>query len=68
MTKQIFFIGTPLLIFIMGIFLVGGYVMNIVNIFSLDFKAPYKAEILRISGVFIPPVGMIEGYIKIEDN
>jgi hypothetical protein len=38
-----------------------GYVLNIVDLFKLDFQAPYKAEALRATGIFIPPLGVIEG-------
>jgi len=45
-----------------------GYALNIVKIFSYDFKAPYKAEIIRIGSAFIAPVGVVVGYIDVKDN
>ena len=44
-----------------------GYVSNIVKLAQCDFKAPYKAEVIRIVGIF-PPVGAIVGYINIKDG
>ncbi len=48
----------------LGIF---GYIRNIVKLTKLDFKEPYKAEIIRTIGL-IPPVGAITGWINIEDK
>lgn len=58
-----FFIGIVLL-FLAG---TAGYVMNIVKIFGTDFASPYKAEVIRAVGVFVPPVGAIAGWFTIED-
>lgn len=44
-----------------------GWILNIVKLTKLDFKAPYKAEVIRIIGI-TPPVGGIVGYLKITDN
>lgn len=38
-----------------------GYVKNVIDFFELDFKAPYKAEILRGIGLVVGPLGIIEG-------
>ena len=45
-----------------------GYISNIVKLISLDFKAPYKAEVIRLAGVLVPPVGVIVGYLTIKDG
>ena len=46
---------------------VGGYVLNIVKLFQCDFKAPFKAEIVR--GVSIPlGIGCIVGWLDIDDG
>lgn len=45
-----------------------GYVSNAVQFFELDFQAPYRAEVLRGVGLFIPPVGIFEGYMTIKDG
>lgn len=44
-----------------------GYVRNIVLLTRLDFKAPYKAEVVRSIGLF-PVVGAITGWVTIKDN
>ncbi len=43
-----------------------GWCLNIYKLVHLDFKAPYKAEIIRTAGLF-PIVGAITGYIDIQD-
>jgi hypothetical protein len=45
-----------------------GYVNNIVKLTKTDFASPYKAEVLRTTGVFLPPVGVIMGYCNINDE
>ena len=45
-----------------------GYINNIVQFSRLDFKSPYKAEVLRGVGIVMPVVGVVEGYMKIEDK
>ena len=44
-----------------------GWLMNLYTFLHLDFKTPYKAEIVRGIGI-IPIVGMITGYMTIEDK
>lgn len=38
-----------------------GWVMNIVYLWGCDFDPSYKAEILRIIGIFVPPIGIFLG-------
>lgn len=45
-----------------------GWCINIVKFCSCDFKAPYKAEILRGVSIPVAPLGGIIGYMKIEDK
>lgn len=45
-----------------------GYVANIVSLCKCDFEAPVKAEVIRSVGVIIPVVGVVTGYIDIEDG
>lgn len=52
---------------LLTLFLGVGYVRNIVKLIKLDFKEPFKAEVIRGVGIF-PPVGVIVGWIKIEDK
>jgi len=44
-----------------------GWIMNIVKLVKCDFEPSYKAEVIHILGVF-PPVGMITGWLNIEDG
>lgn len=53
--------------FFIWLFGVIGYGKNIYNLTQCDFNAPYKAEVLRIIGIPVAPVGAILGYIKIND-
>lgn len=55
----------PLLIWIACIF---GWVANIYKLTNCDFEAPYKAETLRIVGVVAFPIGIVLGYVCIEDG
>ncbi len=42
-----------------------GWGMNLYKLVKCDFSAPYKAEVIRTVGVFLPPVGAITGYIDL---
>ena len=44
-----------------------GYIANLVKFVQCDFEDPYKAEVIRGIGVVIPPVGVVCGYLTIED-
>ena len=44
---------------------VGGYISNIVKLCGCDFATPYKAEVIRIAGIVVPPVGVIVGYLNL---
>lgn len=44
---------------------IGSWLGNIWRIFKCDFEPSYKAEIVRILGVFIPPVGIIACWMDI---
>ena len=45
-----------------------GWGLNIVKLCQCDFESPFKAEFIRATGVFIPPVGAIAGYFEINDE
>lgn len=52
-----------------GAFAVASYVTNAVRIITeCDFSADtsFKCEIIRPVGVFIPPIGIIVGFIDLE--
>lgn len=61
-----FGVGFFVAIVLLCMFLFVGYIKNIVKLGKLDFQEPYKAEVIRMIGVF-PPVGMIAGWVNIED-
>ena len=44
-----------------------GYLDNIFQLTECDFEPPYKCEVIRSVGVFVPPVGIIVGYVSIDD-
>lgn len=61
-------LGTIAIPMLIAIVVIGtGWVKNIIKLTELDFEAPYKAEVIRVVGIF-PPVGMIVGYMDIEDK
>lgn len=45
-----------------------GYLMNVYAVFHLDFASPYKAEAIRTVGVFVPPVGVVAGFVTFEEE
>lgn len=45
-----------------------GWILNIIDFVKLDFKEPYKAEIIRGIGIPAAPIGGILGYLTIEDG
>jgi len=44
-----------------------GWIKNLIELTKLDFKEPYKAEVLRAVGI-PTPLGCILGFINIKDN
>ena len=52
---------------VLGIYFVlgFGYVSNIVKLCYCDFASPYKAEVIRVVGIFMPPVGVVVGYLNL---
>ena len=65
--KQKGFISLTGFVLIIYLVFLTGYVMNIVKFVRLDFKAPYKAEVIRGIGI-VPPIGGVLGYIKVTDK
>jgi hypothetical protein len=45
-----------------------GWISNFVQFVHLDFKPPYKAEIIRGIGVVTVLPGIILGFVPIQDN
>lgn len=42
-----------------------GIVLNIVGLANCDFEAPYRAEIIRVAGLFSPPLGAVVGWVDL---
>lgn len=55
------------ILLIVGVLCLTGWVKNIVKLAHCDFKAPYKAEVVHAVGL-LPPVGVITGWINIDDE
>ena len=49
-----------------GLTCIVGYGMNIMKLIGCDFKPSYKAEIVRIVGLPVFPVGVIAGWFSNE--
>lgn len=45
-----------------------GFFNNIIKLCNLDFKAPYKAEIIRALGIPLYLVGGVIGFMEISDE
>tara|TARA_R110000803_G_scaffold13482_9_gene37908 strand:- start:2348 stop:2593 length:246 start_codon:yes stop_codon:yes gene_type:complete len=58
--------GALLLLTVVGLMFVG-YGMNLYKLFTADFEAPYKNEIIHGIGV-IPIFGWVTGYVTIDDT
>lgn len=65
MKKFVTLIGFAVVIFVP--FAIYGYINNIAKLSKLDFEKPYEAEVLRAVGI-IPPIGIVMGYIKLEEE
>jgi len=61
--KNVSFIVGLMLVSVLLVSFPVGYIANIVKLSDCDFKAPYKAEIIRGVGIVIPPVGYVVGFI-----
>lgn len=55
--------------FIIGLILCIGWIINIFKLTDLDFEPNYKAEVIRVVGIIVPPVGGIIGWFDVgEEN
>ena len=53
------------LVIIIGSICIAGWGMNIFKLVQCDFEEPYKAEVIRIIGVVVPPVGVVTGFLDL---
>lgn len=42
---------------------IGGWVANIVKIFSMSFDPLTAIAVMRVVGIFVPPLGSVLGYL-----
>ena len=61
-------VGAVLVYIVVAILLGVGWLFNVVRFCQCDFKAPYKAEIIRGVGIVVAPVGGVAGWITIADG
>jgi len=50
---------SALLVFAIWVYFIIAWVVNLVQFINQDFEAPYKGEVIRAVGVFIPPTASI---------
>jgi prepilin-type N-terminal cleavage/methylation domain-containing protein len=68
MNKQTGFTLPELIIAFVVFLAISGWIANVYRLANLDFEPNYKAEIFRVSGVVFPPVGVILGYIRFDEE
>jgi len=50
------------------LFIIIGWFMNLYKLTKYDFDTPLKAEVTRIVGMAVFPLGAVMGYLDIEDD
>lgn len=55
------------LIFLLYVFILYGWFANIYKLTKCDFDVPLKAEVIRLAGIPVFPMGIILGYMDIKD-
>ena len=55
-------------VFLFGFLCVMSWAYNIYKFVSLDFEAPYKAEVLRGVGIPVAPVGVVLGFVEFDEE
>jgi len=58
----------PIFALVVLVALVWGWIANIVVLTNTDFKPPHKAEVLRIVGIVVVPMGAVLGFMDLEDG
>jgi hypothetical protein len=49
--------------FVLAVVTIGGWVANVVKLFDSAFDPLTGEVVLRIVGVFLPPLGVVMGYL-----
>lgn len=57
--------GTIMLIYFLIIF---GWARNIYLLAQCNFREPFKTEVIRGVGIVIFPIGVVTGYISMDDD
>jgi hypothetical protein len=68
MRDKLAIVGIVLVVVLIAVLPIYGYVNNIVELCHCDFQSPMKAEVVRGVGIVIPIVGVVAGYIEINDD
>jgi hypothetical protein len=50
------------------IFCFTGWVKNIIKLSNCDFEPSYRSEVLRIIGIPVAPMGIVIGYMDLNDE
>ena len=50
------------------VLVVWGYLTNLYKLTQLDFEPNYKAEAIRIIGIPVAPLGVIVGFVTVEEE
>ena len=55
-----------LIVIVTVVLCIYGYSANIYKLLQADFYTPVKEESLRITGIFMPPIGIYLGYVNFD--
>ena len=50
------------------LFAIGAWCVNIYKTTQLDFEAPYKAEVFRVAGILVAPLGVILSFVTFDEE
>jgi hypothetical protein len=59
---------TIALYLVISIFACAGWVLNLAKFVQCDFDTPFKTEIVRGTGVVVPVIGAVVGYMDIGEE
>ena len=65
MKNQRDFLVGALLVIVFALAVSVGWIKDIIHLAECDFKSPYKAEIVYSIGGFVPPIGMVVGWMDL---
>jgi hypothetical protein len=50
------------------VFCFTGWIKNIIKLSNCDFEPSYRSEVLRIIGIPVAPMGIVIGYMDLNDE